>query len=80
MPSDLQTRPAPEVPRLLLTRREAAEALGVSQRFLWDLTAPRGPLPAIRLPGRGVSRSLRYDVRDLLAWIDSRKCDGKVEP
>jgi excisionase family DNA binding protein len=64
---------ATEVPRLLLTARQAAEALAVSRRTLWQLTAPRGPIPALRLPGRGRARSLRYSVEDLERWIDEAK-------
>jgi excisionase family DNA binding protein len=64
---------ANNVPRLLLKSREAAEALGISERTLWELTA-RGEIPVIRIPGRGKeARSLRYDVEDLRAWIDRQK-------
>jgi hypothetical protein len=58
--------------RLLLTKREAAAALSVCERTLYDLTAPRGPIPCLRLPGRGVARSIRYAVDDLRAWIASQ--------
>jgi predicted DNA-binding transcriptional regulator AlpA len=61
------------VPRFLLKRPEAALALGMSERTLWELTA-RGEVPVIRIPGRGKeARSLRYDVEDLRAWIDRQK-------
>jgi excisionase family DNA binding protein len=69
----LLTSQASNVPRLLLKGREAAEALGISERTLWELTA-RKEIPVIRLPGRGKeARSLRYDVEDLRAWIDRQK-------
>jgi hypothetical protein len=71
MRSDLIT-PAPPL-RLLLKPKEAAAALSVSERTLWELTAPRGPIPVLRLPGRGKARSLRYDVRALQRWIDNQK-------
>jgi hypothetical protein len=58
---------------LLLTRPQAARSLNVSERLLFGLTKPRGPIPAIRLPGRGKPRAVRYDVRDLLRFIDSLK-------
>jgi excisionase family DNA binding protein len=58
--------------RLLLRPREAAEALAVSPRTLWQLTAS-GELTAIRLPGRGKARSLRYVVADLERWIERTK-------
>jgi len=39
--------------RGLLSAREAAYYLGgVSVRTLWDLTFPRGPIPAVRLGRR----------------------------
>jgi len=66
------TRPAAQFVRMLLTTREAASALAVSPRLLWTLTH-RGELPCLRLPGRGKARAIRYDVRDLLAWIDRQK-------
>jgi excisionase family DNA binding protein len=34
---------------ILMTQREAAKALGISQRKLWDMTAPRGPIPVVKL-------------------------------
>lgn len=61
------------VPPLLLKFRAAAEALSISERMLFGLTQPRGPIPALRLPGRGNARAIRYDVRDLLAFIDGLK-------
>jgi excisionase family DNA binding protein len=57
---------------MLLTAKEAARALAISPRTLWELTA-RGELPSLRLPGRGKARSLRYSVADLQSWIDRVK-------
>lgn len=59
--------PAPLTP--LLTVREAADVLRVSERTLWTLTHS-GELPSVR-----VGRSVRYDANDLAAWIESRKTD-----
>jgi len=42
-------------PKILLTPREAAEALGISERKLWGLTVPRGPIPVVR-----IGKSVRY--------------------
>jgi excisionase family DNA binding protein len=51
----------------LLTVREAADVLRVSERTLWTLTHS-GELPAVR-----VGRSVRYDQSDITSWIESRK-------
>lgn len=55
------------VPRLLLSAREAAEALSISPRKLWSLTNT-GEIPCVRF-----GRSVRYDPRDLVEWIASQK-------
>lgn len=55
--------------KLLLTGRETAAALAISERKLWAMTASRD-IPHIRL-----GRCVRYPVADLQRWIDDRK-DG----
>jgi excisionase family DNA binding protein len=57
----------PSKPKLLLTVRETAEALGISPRTLWSLTAPRGPLPAVR-----IRRRVFYRVQDLDEFISKQ--------
>lgn len=54
-----------ELPQLL-TSKIAAERLGMSERWLWEHSEPRGPVPVVKL-----GRSVRYDPRDLAAYIDS---------
>lgn len=56
------------VPKLLLTAPEAARALSISPRTLWSLTAPRGPIPAVRLGSR-----VLYDPRALQRFIDQQQ-------
>jgi excisionase family DNA binding protein len=51
----------------LLTAREAAAFLRISERSLWQF-AKDGDVRSIRF-----GRSLRYDKRDLLAFIDAMK-------
>ena len=51
--------------RLLLNPRDAARALSISERTLWGLTAPRGPIRAVRVG----KRLQRYAVGDLERWI-----------
>jgi excisionase family DNA binding protein len=57
-----------EVPRLLLTPKEAARALGLCEKTLWCLTDPRGAIRCVR-----IGRAVRYDPRDLSAWIEKAK-------
>ncbi|QDS94891.1 Helix-turn-helix domain protein [Roseimaritima multifibrata] len=53
---------------LLLSVADAAKMLATSERSLFRLTAPRGPIPPIR-----IGRSVRYSVDDLQAYVDSRR-------
>ncbi len=52
---------------LLLTPREAAHSLSISERTLWTL-AQRGDLPAIH-----IGRSVRYCIDDLRRYIEARR-------
>ena len=54
--------------RLLLSAREAAEALQISPRTLWGMTAPRGPLPSVR-----IGSAVRYPVKDLERALERLK-------
>ena len=62
---------------LLLRPREAATALSISERTLWSLTAPRGPISSVRLGG-----CVRYSTNALQAYIDSQvACNARtLEP
>jgi excisionase family DNA binding protein len=53
---------------LLLTARQAAQRLSLSERTLWTLTNVAGEIPCVR-HGRWV----RYDPADLVEWIGRRK-------
>jgi hypothetical protein len=78
--SNLLTRPSAEILRLLLRPREAAEALGISERLLFDLNRS-GQIPCLRIPGRGKARSIRYAVADLQAFINRTKAEtGALKP
>jgi excisionase family DNA binding protein len=57
----------PTVQPMLLTARQAAKALSVCEKTLWTL-AQRGEIPAVR-----IGRAVRYDPRDLDAWIQRAK-------
>jgi len=52
---------------LLINAKDAARALSISTRKLWELTNCR-KIPSIR-----VGRRVLYDPSDLRAWIDKQK-------
>jgi hypothetical protein len=56
------------IPQLALSPRDAARALSMSEKGLWNLTKPRGPIPAAK-----IGRLVRYDVKDLQAFLDAQK-------
>ena len=56
--------------KLALNAREAAAALGISERTLWALTR-EGIIPAVRLGGRVV-----YPVATLQRWLDQQARAG----
>ena len=58
-------------PTMLLTVRQAAEALQISERKLWGMKAA-GEIPHVLL-----GRSVRYDPQDLQRCIDERKKGGQ---
>ena len=55
----------PAVPRLALRPREAAIALGVSEKTLWSITTPNGSLPCIRVGSR-----VLYAPHQLRRWLN----------
>ena len=61
------TEQASAQPLLLLNPREAATALAISPRKLWELTNC-GDIPCIR-----IGRAVRYDPEDLKTWIEQKK-------
>ena len=66
MPSDATTITGDTVRRLSLRPAEAAEALGISTRKLWSMTAG-GEIPHVRL-----GRVVTYPVDELRAWLSAR--------
>ena len=50
--------------KLLLSAREAAIALSVSEKTLWTNSCPRGTIPVVRF-----GRSVRYSVEALREFI-----------
>lgn len=56
------------MPPLALRPKDAARALGISRRKLWELTADgESDIPHVRL-----GRSVLYPVRELADWLKNR--------
>ena len=53
----------PEIPCLSMRAREAAKALGISERLLWEWT-DRGVVPHVRL-----GKAILYPTDSLRAWL-----------
>jgi excisionase family DNA binding protein len=62
-----QQRAEQVVEPMLLTARQAARVLSISERTLFSLTKS-GMIAAVRF-----GRNVRYDPRDLDAWIQRAK-------
>ena len=69
LPAALRRSEKRETPKLLLDRRETAEALGISQRMLDTLTEPHGPLKPVR-----VGRRVLFSPAVLQRWINTATC------
>jgi excisionase family DNA binding protein len=67
-----QQKDRPEEAKLLLSIRETAQRLGISTKTLWSLTAPHGPIPAVR-----IGRAVRYSPDDLREWIKQSRQEGQ---
>jgi excisionase family DNA binding protein len=57
-------KPAPQTPCLAMRPREAAAALGISERLLWAWTHS-GEIPHVR-----VGKAILYPVDILRRWLD----------
>lgn len=62
----LETIPSP----LALRPRDAAKALGISVRLLWQLTHD-GHVPCVRV-GNGKRQTVLYSTIDLQAWLSQQ--------
>ncbi len=58
----------PSIDSIALRPRETAKALGISERTLWSLSAPRGPIPCVRI-GHGKRKSVLYSLACVQAWL-----------
>ncbi|MEI8380911.1 MAG: helix-turn-helix domain-containing protein [Planctomycetota bacterium] len=53
-----------QIEPLLVPTGEAARRLSISERLLWDMTYPRGPIPSVKVGSR-----VLYSVEALRQWI-----------
>jgi len=65
-PTNMQKKREPETPHLAMRMREAAKALGISERLLWEWT-DRGQIPHVR-----IGKAILYPVDVLRRWLDER--------
>lgn len=61
--------------RLRNTRDTATYFFGKSERWLWENTSPRGPIPCVRF-----GRSVLYDWEALERTIAERSAESEVTP
>jgi len=66
MPSDLSAPAAPAIPAITLRPRDAARALGVCERVLWQMTKEED------IPHFRVGRLVLYPVAELTKWAGQR--------
>jgi excisionase family DNA binding protein len=62
----------PETPCLALRPREAAKALGISERLLWEWT-DRGIVPCVRM-----GKAILYPVDSLRDWLKREAQQGTL--
>jgi hypothetical protein len=55
--------------------RDAAAFLATSERTLWGLTYPRGPIPCVR-----IGRSVRYSLAALEKFIQAQEAKPETAP
>lgn len=61
-----------DVPRLALRPKDAARALGIGERKLWEITADQtSGIPHVRL-----GKAILYPVRELMEWLAARASQG----
>ena len=61
---------------MMITAEEVAEILGTSRGAVYDLAAPKGPIPCVRM-GR---RCIRFNHDDVQAYIEACRCTQAVMP
>lgn len=70
----MKTEVAQSTLPLALRPREAAKALGISPRLLWQLTHD-GVIPCVRVGG-GQRRTVLYPTAALQSWLQQQAAKG----
>jgi len=71
---ETDTEEVPGIPRLALRPKEAARAIGIGERKLWEITADRkSGIPHVRL-----GKAIVYPVEDLRRWLAERAKNRKA--
>lgn len=70
-PSNVVGNVAFQMEPILLNPEQAAVALAISPRMLWQMTK-KGEIPCVRL-----GRSVRYSVTELRRWAAERATGGQ---
>ena len=71
--SPTESSDASAMPRLALRPKEAAKALGLGERKLWEITADQtSGIPHVRL-----GKAVLYPVADLQRWLSDQVVKGK---
>ena len=65
------TSSEPTIPALALRAKEAAKAIGIGERLLWEMTN-RGEIPHLK-----VGRCVLYPVRELQDWMAEQAKEGR---
>ena len=75
MPSDLfKADPTPAIPTLALRLKDAAKALGVSDRLLWQWEHD-GKIPAVRIGG-----TVLFSMDALRTWLVEKSAKPTATP
>lgn len=69
-PTNTLSGTKPETPCLAMRPREAAKALGISERLLWEWT-DRGIVPCVRM-----GKAMLYPVDSLRDWLKKQAQQG----
>lgn len=76
---EAQSPVALQMQPILLKPADAARALGISERALWELSKKKHEIPYVDVGNGDKQESRRYLTEDLLAWARSRR-NGQPPP